>query len=79
MYLNDLNRTSKMGFDKLYLVHTLSLDPESIVVDADHKLHEYIDYRYARLNNMIKFLRVRLFESFLWLILIRVVRVQLEG
>ena len=34
-YMKDLHRTRSMNFDKLYLVHTLSLEPEAIVVDAD--------------------------------------------
>ena len=58
VYLNDLNRTMEMAFNKFYLVHTLGLRPEEIVVDAEQKLNCYLNYRYTRLNAMVKFLQV---------------------
>eukprot|EP00347_Sterkiella_histriomuscorum_P009755 403340013 len=59
LYLNDLHRAQEMKFDKLYLVHTLGLNPEDVVVEADKKIQDYLDYRYHRLNNMINFMRTK--------------------
>ena len=46
-----------MAFDKLYLVHATGMKPSDIVVDADQKFKDYLDYRYNRLNNMLDFIR----------------------
>ncbi|CDW82984.1 beta-lactamase-like protein 2 [Stylonychia lemnae] len=55
-YINDLKRTRAMAFEKLYLVHTNGMDHADIVVDANKKFADYLDYRYNRLNNMIEFI-----------------------
>lgn len=47
-----------MNFDKLYLVHTLGLKPEDLVVNAGSKIDSYLDYRYNKINNMVSFLKV---------------------
>jgi len=46
-----------MGFEKLYLVHTTGMKRSDIVVKAEQKFRDYLDYRFNRLNNMIKFIK----------------------
>ena len=51
-----MKRTQALGFEKIFLVHTLGLDPTDIIVDAAYKFKSYLDYRYERLNNMVRFI-----------------------
>jgi hypothetical protein len=48
LYMQDLKRVQSMNFTKLYLVHTHTLEPEHIVVDAAKKIQAYITYREER-------------------------------
>ena len=48
LYMQDLYRVEKMGFDKCFLVHTHTNAPEHIVVDAPKKIRDYITYRENR-------------------------------
>jgi len=44
-YIDDLLKVNEMDFDQLYLVHTTSMDPSSIVVNAKTKIDSYLKYR----------------------------------
>ncbi len=48
LYMKDLRRAQSMNFDKLYLVHTLSYEPNELIVDANQKISDYISYREKR-------------------------------
>ncbi|TNV80661.1 hypothetical protein FGO68_gene4350 [Halteria grandinella] len=48
LYLDDLRRVEAMDFDKLYLVHTHTHEPEHMVVCAKKKIRAYIEYREQR-------------------------------
>ena len=49
-YLSDLKRVKAMNFDSLILVHTLDYSRDSIVVDSEKKLSDYIHYREEKLK-----------------------------
>lgn len=53
LYLDDLRRVEAMDFDKLYLVHTHTHEPEHIVVCAKKKIRAYIEYREQRELHLI--------------------------
>ena len=58
-YIKDLLKMKDMGFDKLYLVHTTSLDPAHVVVDANHKIGAYLKYREDRVAKIYDFVKQR--------------------
>jgi hypothetical protein len=43
--MKDLRTLKDMKFDKIYLSHSLGLEPKDIVVEADQKISNYIKYR----------------------------------
>lgn len=48
-----------MKFNKIYLSHSLELDKNSIIVDADSKIKAYIKYRMDREKFLLENLKVR--------------------
>ena len=58
LYMKDLKRVKRHGYSKLLLVHTLSLEPEALMVDAESKIQEYVNYREVRLKKMLDFVKV---------------------
>jgi hypothetical protein len=56
--MDNLRKVQSMNFDDIYLSHTLSLDPKSIVVNAKKKIIDYITYREERETYLLDKLRV---------------------
>jgi hypothetical protein len=46
--MESLYRVKSLNYDLIYLVHSLSLKPEDLIVDANKKIQDYIDYRLER-------------------------------
>jgi hypothetical protein len=58
VYMHDLIRVLHMNFDKLFLVHTMTLSPEHIIFDANKKIRDYINYREERESLIIELIKV---------------------
>ena len=54
-----LKKLEKMGFDKLFLVHSLGFEYEQVVCPAEPKIKAYLKYREEREKYFIDNLKVR--------------------
>lgn len=51
-YMKTLHKVKQLKADYLCLPHTLDNDPDSIMVEADSKISDYIKYREDRIKQV---------------------------
>lgn len=59
-YMKSLKKLESMGFDLIYLSHSLELKKEAIVLDAIPKIKAYIKYREEREQFVLENLKVKI-------------------